>query len=165
VADNCYAASAIHGKGVGMFAFGSVFNRQFFLFMLELEIKRARRYQDYLSLLSLTFGHVDPLPGGSPSISFKTLANLLKNELRDTDIVGQGGANWLLVMLPYADMAVAYRVRARLEKTLHGYGFGRKGFAIEINDVCFPSHATNVDDLLQMAGDHEELYAREYGHA
>ena len=141
------------GWGAGMFAFEDVFNRQSFLFMLDLEIKRARRYQNYLSLLGLTFGHLDPLPGESPSISLKTLANLLKNELRGSDIVGQGAGNRLLVMLPYADIVGVARVRERLEKTLQGYGFGRKGFTIEISEACFPTHATNVDDLLRMAGD------------
>ena len=59
-------------------------------------------------------------------------------------------------------MEDADRVTERLEKTLHDYGFGRKGFTIEI-----PTHATNVDDLLRMARDnvHEELYVRTCGHA
>ncbi len=145
-----------------MFAFGNVFNRQSFLFMLNLEIKRARRYQEFLSLVSITFGHFDPLPGKSPTISFKTLANLLKDKLRDTDIIGRSGRNRLLVMLPYADMKGTHRVRERLEKILCEYGFGREGFTVEISEVCFPTHATNVDDLLQMAGDNEreELYVR-----
>ena len=132
-----------------MFSFGHVFNRQSFLYLLDLEIKRARRYQNYLSLLSLTFGHLDPTPGENPSISLKTLANLVKSELRDTDIVGQGGENRLLVMLPYADMTGVHRARERLEKTLYEYGFGRKGFTIEIDEVCFPTHARNADALLR----------------
>lgn len=150
-----------------MFAFGNVFDRQIFLFMLDLEIKRAQRYQNYLSLLSFTFGHLDPLPGESPSISLRTLANLLKHELRDTDIVAQAAGNQLLVMLPYADVVGGHGVRERLEKILYDYGFGRKGFTIEINEVCFPAHATNVDDLLRMAGNnvHEELYVSPCGHA
>jgi diguanylate cyclase (GGDEF)-like protein len=150
-----------------MFVFGNVFNRQSFMHILDLEIKRAQRYQNYLSLLSLTFGHLDPLLGEGPSISLRTLANLLKSELRDTDMVGQGAGNRLLVMLPYTDMGEADRVTERLEKAFHDYGFGRKGFTIEISEVCFPTHATNVDDLLRMAGDNVrgELYVRSYGHA
>jgi len=138
-----------------MFSFGEVLNnKQSFLFLLELEIKKARKHRNYLSLLSLTFGHLDPLAGENPSISLKTLAHLLKDELRDTDIVGQDGGNRLLVMLPYADMAGARKVRARLEKTLHYYGFGEKGFTIEIDEACFPIHATNADELLRIDGNH-----------
>ena len=134
-----------------MFAFGHVLNRKSFLFLLNLETKRARRYQNCLSLLSLTFGHLDPSLWENPSISLKTLACLLKTEVRNTDIVAQGGGNRLLFMLPYADLAVAHRVRERSEKILHFYGFGRNGFPIEIDGMCFPTDAKNVDDLLQMA--------------
>ena len=135
-----------------MFAFGHVFNRQSFLFLLNLEIKKAQRYQNYLSLLSLTFDHLNPSLGENPSISLKTLANLLKDELRDTDVLGQSGANRLLVILPYADMAGAHNVRNRLEQILQDYGFRQKGANIEIAEVCFPTHATNIDDLLRLAG-------------
>jgi PleD family two-component response regulator len=135
-----------------MFAFGNVCNRQSFLFLLDLEIKRARRYQNYLSLLSLTFGH----PNTSlknPSVSLKTLVNLLKDELRETDVVGLGAAaNRLLVMLPHADKMGGHKVKERLGQILQDYGFGTKGLTIEIGEVCFPTHATNIDDLLRMAG-------------
>ena len=135
-----------------MFAFGHVLNTESLLFLLNLETKRAQRYQNCLSLLSFTFGHLDPSPGKRPSISFTTLACLLKGELRGTDVVAQGGGNRLLFMLPYADMVRARKVRERSENVLHDYGFGRKGFTIEIDEVCFPTHAKNVDDLLRMTG-------------
>jgi PAS domain S-box-containing protein len=135
-----------------MFAFGHVLNRESLLFLLNMETKRAQRYQNHLSLLSLTFGHLDHSLRENTNISLKTLATLLKSELRDTDIVGQGGGNRLLFMLPYANMARAHKVRERSEKILHYYGFGRKGFPIEIDEMCFPTHAKNVDDLLRMAG-------------
>ena len=137
-----------------MFAFGHVFNRQSFIFLLDLEIKKAQRYQNYLSVLFFTFDHLNPSLNENPSISLKTMGNLLKDELRDTDVIGQGGTNRLLVMLPYADMAGAHQVRKRLEGILHDYGFSAKGFSIEIGEVCFPTHATNIGDLLQMAGNH-----------
>jgi GGDEF domain-containing protein len=135
-----------------MFAFGHVFSRESFIFLLDLEIKRARRYQNYLSLISLTFGHLKPSLGQNPSISLKTLANLLKDELRDTDFVGQGAANRLLVMLPYADMMEAQKVRQKLEQILLKYGFGARELAIEIGEVCFPTHATNIEELLIRVG-------------
>ena len=137
-----------------MFAFGHVFNRQSFLFLLDLEIKKAQRYQNYLSLLSFTFDYLNPYLPKNPGISLKTMGNLLKDELRETDVIGQGGANRLLVMLPYSDMLGAQKVRRRLEQTLRDYGFGTRGFAIQIDEVCFPTHATSTEDLLRMAGNH-----------
>ena len=137
-----------------MFAFGHVFNRQSFLLLLDLEIKKAQRYQNYLSLLCFTFEHLNPPIDGNPTISMKTMSNLLKDELRETDVIGQGSSNRLLVMLPYADVTGAQKVRGRLEQILQDYGFGKKGFAVEIGEVCFPTQATNIDDLLQEAGNH-----------
>jgi hypothetical protein len=34
-----------------------------------------------------------------------------------------------------------------MEKILHYYGFGRKGFAIEIDEAFFPTHTAEVDEL------------------
>jgi hypothetical protein len=82
------------------------------------------------------------------------MGNLLKDDLRETDVIGQGATNRLLVMLPYADMMGAHKVRKRLEQILRDFGFGAKGFAVEIDEVCFPTHATNIEDLLRMAGNH-----------
>jgi len=137
-----------------MFAFGHVFNRQSFIFLLDLEIKKAQRYQNFLSLLSLTFDHLSSSLTDNPSVSLTTMGNLLKDELRDTDVIGQGGTNRLFVMLPYADVGGANKVRKRLEQILRDFGFGAKGFAVEIDEVCFPTHATNIEDLLRIAGNH-----------
>jgi PAS domain S-box-containing protein len=101
--------------------------------------------------LSVTFGHLNPLLWGSPSISLQTLACLLKSELRNTDIIGQDGGNRLLFLLPYADMAATHKVRERSQEILHFYGFGRNAFPLEIDGVCFPTHVKDVDDLLRMA--------------
>ena len=137
-----------------MFAFGHVFNRKTFLFLLDLEIKRARRYQKYLSVLSITSHYLNSSPDENPSIFLKTLANRLKDVLRDTDIVGQCMANRLLVMLPYSDKEEAHKVRERLEQILQEYDLEKEGLTIEIDEACFPTDTTNIDDLLRMAGNH-----------
>ena len=133
-----------------MFVFGQVFNRESFLFFLDLEVKRARRYQDYLSLLSLS----SPV-GKNPSVSSKTFASLVKDELRGTDLIGLGGENRLLVLLPHADMAAAHKVKQRLAQILEEYAFDKKGLMMKIDAVSFPTHATNVKDLLWRAGTRE----------
>ena len=134
-----------------MFSFGKVLDRQAFLTLLDLEIRKARRSRASLSVLSFTFGHVNPSPGEKSSNSLKTLANLLRGALRDTDIVAQDGENRLLVMLPYADAEMADKVRRRLEKSLQEHPFERKGIKIEIDEACFPTDATNANDLLRIA--------------
>jgi diguanylate cyclase (GGDEF)-like protein len=134
-----------------MFSFGKVLDRRSFLTLLDLEIRKARRYGASLSVLSFTFGQVNPSPGKKFSNSLKTLANLLSGALRDTDIVAQDGENRLLVMLPYANAEVTDKVRQRLEKSLQEHAFEREGITIEIDEACFPIHATNANDLLRIA--------------
>jgi len=134
-----------------MFSFGKVLDRQSFLILLDLEIRKARRSRASLSVLSFTFGHVNPSAGEKSSNSLKTLANLLRGALRDTDIVAQDGENRLLVMLPYADAEAADKVRRRLEKSLQEHAFERKGIKIEIDEACFPTDAKNANDLLRIA--------------
>ncbi|NIO20829.1 MAG: diguanylate cyclase [Candidatus Aenigmarchaeota archaeon] len=140
-----------------MFAFVHVFDRQSFLFLLDLEIKRARRYQNYLSLLSLTLQDLNPSSGENPGVLLKNLVSLLKDELRDTDILGQSEGNRLLVMLPYADMAGVHKVREKFEKIFQDCGFGTEGLTVEIGEVCFPTHATNIEELLRGVGNNLPL--------
>lgn len=42
------------------------------------------------------------------------MGNLLKDELRRTDLIGQDAANRLLVMLPYADLAGVHKAGERV---------------------------------------------------
>ena len=144
-----------------MYAFGHVFKKQSFLFLLGLEIKKAQRYRNCLCLLSLTFTQLSA-PLENPTIPLKTLANVLRHELRETDIVGQGGINRLLVMLAHADMMGAHKVRERVEQVLQHHGFGERGLTMEIHEVCFPTRP--VDDLLRMAASRtpvDHLYGEE----
>ncbi len=135
-----------------MSAFGNVLKRQGFLLLLDYEIKKAQRYQNYLSLLSLTFEHLNSLREENSSVSLKTVGNLIKDELRETDVVGHSGTNRLMVMLPYADMAGAHKVRKRLKQILQDYRFDRKRLCVEISEVCFPTHGTTIDDLIRISG-------------
>jgi len=86
------------GRGYA-FAFGQVF-----LLLLDLEIKKAQRYQNYVSFVSLTFAHLNSLRKENSSVSLKTMGDLRMDELRETDVVGHSGTNRVMVMLPYADM-------------------------------------------------------------
>jgi hypothetical protein len=131
-----------------MYAFGHVFTKQSFLFLLGLEIKKAQRYRNCLGLLSLTFTQLSA-PLENPTIPLKTLGNVLRHQMRETDIVGQGGTNRLLVMLAHADVMGAQKVIERVEQALHHHGMREKGLAMEIHEVCFPTRP--VDDLLRMA--------------
>lgn len=99
-----------------------VLNRQALLETLELEIKRARRYQnalaivlvklDGLRLVNLNHG----LSGGDGVL--KQAATLLRTNVRDVDLVGRSGGASFCVILPEQERAGALTVAGRLARIM-----------------------------------------------
>jgi diguanylate cyclase (GGDEF)-like protein len=131
---------------------GRVLNRDLFLFLLDLEVKRARRYQNFLCLLLLKVrrcqGNEDCLPF---DICYETLSDLLSVEMRESDILGSLGGDRLVILLPYADAKAANHAKSRFEETLGYYNFESKGFEVMIDQICFPTNGTNTMDLIRRA--------------
>jgi len=131
---------------------GRVLNRDLFLFLLDLEVKRSRRYQNFLCLMSFKIkqfsGNGD---GGGLQNCYHTLSNLLMEEMRESDIIGILELNKLVVLLPYADAKAGIYVQSRFEDALKYYDFKSKGFEITIDHVCFPVHGTDTMDLINKA--------------
>jgi hypothetical protein len=138
-------------KGSGE-AFGRILNRDLFLFLLDLEVKRARRYQNFLCLV---FFNIKPFsqedPGGGLKACYQTLSDLLMEEIRESDIIGSLELNKLIVLLPYADMKAGARVKSRFEDALKYYNFKSKGLDIMIDQVCFPVNGADAIDLISKA--------------
>ncbi len=131
-------------------AFGRILNRDLFLFLLDLEVKRARRYQNFLCLMLFKIKQF-PLEdnGGGLEACNQTLSDLLMEEIRESDIIGSLELDKLVVMLPYADLKAGDHVKSRFEDALKFYDFKSKGFEIMINQVCFPIHGTGTMDLIR----------------
>jgi GGDEF domain-containing protein len=132
--------------------FGRILNRDLFLFLLDLEVKRARRYQNFLCLMLFKikqFSKEDN--GGGLKACYQTLSDLLMEEIRESDIIGSLELDRLVVLLPYADVKVGTYVQSRFEDALKYYDFKNKGFEIMIDQVCFPVHGTDTMDLIRRA--------------
>jgi len=131
---------------------GRILNKDLFLYLLDFEVKKARRYQNFLCLLLLDLkqssGNED---GNGLQACQMRLGNLLKEEIRETDLLGSFGDNKLVVLLPYADTSVGGIVKARFEGTLKYYDFKGKGYQVNIDQVCFPVNGTNAIDLVRTA--------------
>lgn len=130
--------------------FGRILNRDLFLFLLDHEVKRARRYQNFLCLIFFRIkqGSKDH-NGGGLEACYQILSNLLKEEIRESDIIGSLELNQLIALLPYADAKAGDYVKSRFEDALKYYEFESKGFDITIDQVCFPVHGTNTMDLIK----------------
>lgn len=129
---------------------GRMLNRDLILFLLDLEVKRGRRYQNFLSILildliALSSGN----DGGDFDTSYQMLTNLLTDEVRETDIFGALRENRVIVLLPYADLSAGSQAKSRFESILKYYDFGSKGYEVKIHQVSFPMNGTNTPDLMQ----------------
>jgi hypothetical protein len=137
-----HAFQKVEDIGVGTFL-----NRGSFLRMLDLEIKRARRYQNSFCVLILK---LSPVPGQEKGKGlqkcYHSLSIWLKGELREIDILGSLGDDQLAALLPYADLSGSRRVRSRLEGKLKNLDFRNDGYEVVIDQISFPKDGT-VEDL------------------
>ncbi|MDI6763007.1 MAG: hypothetical protein QME83_08235 [Thermodesulfobacteriota bacterium] len=131
---------------------GKVLDRDLFFFLLDLEVKRARRYQNFLCLLLLKINPFlkNDVQEEKDAYS-RILSDILTEETRESDIIGALEINHLAVLLPYADASAGGRAKSRYEKTLEYYDFDNKGFKVMIDQVCFPVNGADTGDLLRKA--------------
>ncbi len=128
-----------------------IVSRDLFLYLLDLEVKRARRYQNFLCLLLLNFDQSPTASETKFQSCHETFRNLLMDETRETDILGSLGEKTLAILLPYADSAAGNNAKARFEGALKYFDSERKGYRIRIDQVCFPINGTDTNDLIKNA--------------
>ncbi len=137
-------------QGMGA-AFGRILNRDLFLFLLDLEVKRARRYQNFLCLIIFKIKQFSREEnGGGVRACYQALSDLFVEEIRESDIIGSLELDKLVILLPYADVKAGDHVKSRFEDTLKYYDFKSKGIEVMIDQVCFPVHGTDTMDLIRM---------------
>ena len=141
-------------KGLG--AFGRILKWDLFLFLLDIEVKRALRYQNFFSILVLKLVRSSCGSNGEGlQACLKLLTGLLTNEIRETDIIGYLGEDKLIVLLPYADVSAGNIVKFRFENLLRYYDLKSNGYETAIRQVCFPMNGTSTVDLMRKAMDEE----------
>ena len=132
--------------------FGRILNRDLFHFVLDIEVKRSRRYQNFLCLMLFKIKQFSQEGDrGGMQDCYRKLGDLLMEETRESDIIGSLELDRLVVLLPYADMKAGAHVKSRFQDTLKYYGFKSKGIEIMIDQVCFPIDGTDTTGLIKRA--------------
>lgn len=139
-------ASGMSRRGNMMVA-GHIFARETFLLFLDFEIKRARRYQNFFSVVRFELSGGGG-GAGSQTKSLKSLVKLLRGEVRETDVLGQTKKNEIMIILPYCDSSGADVVNTRLNGLIRDFHFGKEEFKIDSGLVCFPVEATDMTEIL-----------------
>jgi PleD family two-component response regulator len=138
---------SIMGTGAEL---GRIMDKELFLHFLDLEVKRACRYQNFLCLLVVKLEQCSKTNGeDDDGICREIVSNLLKMEMRESDILASFGSNQLVIMLPYADKGAGNVAKSRLESSLNHYEFKEMGYEVKVQQVCFPMDGTCTKDLIK----------------
>ena len=122
-----------------------------FEFVLDSELKRAVRSQNYLTLVTLEAtreweGMAVTADGGT----VQQVADLIAGQLRDTDLIGHTDKGTLTLVLLGTDFENSTRVIDRLVSRIKNYEFPTP-LHIVIGAACYPTHAVDADSLKRQA--------------
>ena len=147
-------------KGTGT-ELNRIVSREAFLHLLEMEVKRSRRYQNFFCVLTLRLREIAGWGNGPAArgASLEKLTRVVAEEIRDSDIVGVLSEGALAVLLPYADAASGGCMRTRVENTLRYHDFQEGGYRVTVDQVCFPTDVTDSPELLRKLTGEERLTA------
>ena len=124
-----------------------ILKKEFFDYLADLEVIRSMRYQDFATVLL-----IEPDKGFDNGSDLKTLAHILREELRTSDIIGRLNHVRFGIILPHSDLESSLLAGDRLRKRIEDYLFpeGRK-HTISLGGTCFPTNVTTSDNIVSVA--------------
>ncbi len=127
-----------------------ILSRDHFFNLLDLEVKRARRYQNFFSILVMRIKKLASQEKGIDSSScYQKLALLLREEMRESDVVGVVNDNSIAALLPYGDSLCGKNAKSRFDRSLEFFDFLKEGYEIQVDQLCFPMDVTSTSDLIK----------------
>jgi hypothetical protein len=125
-----------------------VYRGEDFFRLLDFEIKRARRYQNFFSVMRFALQGDGGSEESSQEERLKYLLNLVREEIRETDLIGQTTRNEIMIILPYCDPAGAKVVNTRLNRLVNDFHFDEEGLQVRSGLTIFPVQANNMTEIL-----------------
>lgn len=125
-----------------------------FEFVLDGELKRAVRSQNFLTLVTLeTSREWDGMTVTADDGTVENVAQIVRHEVRDTDVLGFGANGMLSLVLLDADFDNSTKVIDRLVQRMESYEFPAP-LRISMGAACYPTHAVDADSLKRQAVSH-----------
>ena len=122
-----------------------------FEFVLCTELKRAVRYQNFLTLVTVeTSREWESMMVTVDSGTVHEIAQLIGREGRDTDLLGHTDKGTLSLVLIDTDFDHSARVIERLVSRIENYKFSQP-LRIAVGAACYPTHAVDADALKRQA--------------
>jgi GGDEF domain-containing protein len=120
-----------------------------FEFVLNNELKRAVRSQNFLTLLVVEPTAAQPEAQASGDL-VREVARLVSREVRETDLLSQTADGQLSIVLLDADLHNSMQVVDRLVARFRHYAFPAP-VAIEVGAATCPTHGADAESLRRAA--------------
>src|SRR5262245_20176653 len=125
-----------------------------FEFVLDGELKRAVRSQNFLTLVVLeTRREWDGLMVTADEGTVEEVADIVGHEVRDTDLLGYTEQGELSIVLIDSDYSNSTKVIDRLVQRIDHYDFNTS-LRISVGAACYPTHAVDAGTLKRQAISH-----------
>jgi hypothetical protein len=122
-----------------------------FEFVLDSELKRAVRSQNFLTLVTLeTSREWEGMVVTADDGTVHEVAQVIGKEVRDTDLLGHTDRGTLALVLLDADFDHSTRVIDRLVARIENYEFATP-LRIAVGAACYPTHAVDAESLKRQA--------------
>jgi GGDEF domain-containing protein len=125
-----------------------------FQFVLDSELKRAVRSQNFLTLVMFEASREwEGMTVTADDGTVFEVAQLISKEVRDTDLLGHTDKGTLALVLLDADFDNSTRVIERLVSRIENYKFPT-ALRIAVGAACYPTHAVDAESLKRQAITH-----------
>lgn len=142
-----------------------LFNRRYFMRSLATEFERTDRYSSQLSFIMLDidhFKHINDTFGHQAGDDvLRTMGELLRRELRNTDLPCRYGGEEFCALLPETPVEGARELAQRLRWTVEATAFPAQGHEVRLTasigvSTCPSAGVASGEDLIRLAD--EALY-------
>ena len=122
-----------------------------FEFVLNSELKRAVRSQNYLTLVVVEASREwQGVTVTADDGTLQEVAQIIGKEVRDTDLIGHTDKGVLSLVLIDADYEHSSNVINRLVSRIEHYEFST-ALRLAVGAACYPTHAIDAQSLKQQA--------------
>jgi hypothetical protein len=122
-----------------------------FEFVLDSELKRAVRSQNFLTLVIIeTSREWEGMMVSADDGTVQEVAQIIGKEVRDTDLIGHTDKGLLALVLLDSDFEHSARVIDRVVSRIENYEFPAP-LRIAVGAACYPTHAVDADSLKRQA--------------